>query len=105
MIRIIALFAALSATAAAQTSPVTYDAGKLLALAPGQWSYVPTASGTEARYGGYLTIRCDRATRTVTILRPGVAPTELTVVTDSMTRNLPAGGRLLASDTRRDRVQ
>jgi len=104
MIRTIALFAALSAPAAAQTSPITYDAGKLLALAPGQWSYVATATGSEARYGGYLAIRCDRATRTVTILRPGVAPAALAVVTDSMTRNLPVGGRLLANDTLLDAI-
>jgi hypothetical protein len=98
MIRFFALFAALSAPAAAQVSPITFESGKLLAIAPGQWSYVATATGSEARYDGYLSIRCDRATRTVTVMRPGVAPGVLTIVTDSTTRNLPVGGRLLASD-------
>jgi hypothetical protein len=98
MIRITALFAALAAPAAAQVSPLTFEAGKLLAIAPGQWSYAATAAGSEARYDGYLTVRCDRATRTVTVMRPGVAPGVLTIVTDSTTRNLPVGGRLLASD-------
>ena len=98
MIRIFALLAALSAPAAAQVSPITFEAGKLLTIAPGQWSYVATATGSEARYGAYLSIRCDRATRTVTVMRPGIAPGVLTIVTDSTTRNLPVGGRVLASD-------
>ena len=98
MIRIFALLAALSAPAAAQVSPITFEAGKLLTIAPGQWSYAATATGSEARYGAYLVLRCDRATRTVTVMRPGIAPGVLTVVTDSTTRNLPVGGRLLAND-------
>jgi hypothetical protein len=98
MIRLFALSVALAAPAVAQVSPITFEAGKLLPLAPGQWSYVATASGSEARYDGYLAIRCDRATRTVTVMRPVVAPGVLTVVTDSTTRNLPVGGRLLAND-------
>ena len=98
MIRFVALLAALSAPAAAQVSSITFEAAKLLPLAPGQWSYVATAMGSEARYDGYLAIRCDRATRTVTLMRPGVAPGVLTVITDSTTRNLPVGGRLLAND-------
>ena len=98
MIRFIALFAALAAPAAAQVSPITFEAGKLLPLAPGQWSYVASATGSEARYDGYISIRCDRATRTMTVMRPGIAAGILTFVTDSTTRNLPVGGRLLAND-------
>ena len=98
MIRLFALSIALAAPAAAQVSPITFDAGKLLPLASGQWSYIASATGSEARYDGYLAIRCDRATRTVTVMRPGAAPAVLTVITDTMTRNLPAGGRLLAND-------
>ena len=98
MIRFIALFAALAAPAAAQVSPITFEAGKLPPLAPGQWSYVASATGSEARYDGYLAIRCDRATRTMTVMRPGIAAGILTIVTDSTTRNLPVGGRLLAND-------
>ena len=98
MIRFAALLTALAAPAAAQVSSVTFEAGKLLPIAPGQWSYVVTATGSEARYDGYLAIRCDRATRTVTVMRPGVAPGVLTIISDTTTRNLPVGGRLLASD-------
>ena len=98
MIRLFALSVALAAPAAAQVAPISFEAGKLLPLAPGQWSYLSTATGSEARYGSYLAIRCDRTTRTVTVTRPGVAPGVLSIVTDSTTRNLPVGGRLLAND-------
>ena len=98
MIRIVALLTALAAPAAAQVAPTSFEAGKLLPLAPGQWSYVASATGSEARYDGYLAIRCDRATRTMTVMRPGIAAGILTIVTDSTTRNLPVGGRLLAND-------
>ena len=98
MIRFIALFVALSVPAAAQVPSVTFEAAKLLPLAPGQWTYAATETGSEARSDGYLSIRCDRATRTVSLMRPGIAPSVLTVSTDTTTRNLPAGGRLLAND-------
>ncbi|MGH6783069.1 MAG: hypothetical protein ACREBP_00410 [Sphingomicrobium sp.] len=98
MIRTFALLAALSAPAAAQVSPITFEAGKLLTIAPGQWSHAATATGSEARFGAYLSLHCDRATRTVKVTRPGIAPGVLTIITDSTTRNLPVGGRLLAND-------
>ena len=104
MIRIVALLTALAAPAAAQVAPTSFEAGKLLLLAPGQWSYIATATGSEARYSGYLTIRCDRATRTVTLMRPGIAPGILSIVTSSTTRNLPVGGRLLANDPLLDAI-
>jgi hypothetical protein len=49
-------------------------------------------------------LRCDRATRTVTITRPGGAPAALTVVSDSVTRTLPPSGRLLANDPLLDAI-
>jgi len=104
MIRLIALFTALAAPAAAQVAPISFEAGKLLPLATGQWSYAATTTGSEARYDGYLAIRCDRATRTVTIMRPGVASSVMTVATSSVTRNLPAGGRLLSNDPLLDAI-
>jgi hypothetical protein len=104
MIRFIVLFVALAAPAAAQVAPISFEAGKLLPLAPGQWSYLVTATGSEARYDGYLAVRCDRSTRTVTIMRPGVASSVLTVATSSVARNLPAGGRLLANDPLLDAI-
>jgi hypothetical protein len=98
MIRLIALLVACAAPAAAQVTPIGFESGKLLPLTPGQWSYSATATGSEARYGAYFSMRCDRATRTVTVSRPGAAPAILTIATDMANRNLPAGGRLLAND-------
>jgi hypothetical protein len=40
----------------------------------------------------------------VIISRPGAAPTVLTIATDSVTRNLPVGGRLLANDPLLDAI-
>jgi hypothetical protein len=104
MIRFIVLFVALAAPAAAQVAPISFEAGKLLPLATGQWSYLATAAGSEARYDGYLAIRCDRATRTVTIMRPGAASSVMTVATSSVTRSIPVGGRLLANDPLLDAI-
>ena len=97
------LFAA-AAPAAAQVAPVSFEAGKLLPLTSGQWTYAASATGSEARYGAAFSLRCDRATRTVIISRPGAAPTVLTIATDSVTRNLPVGGRLLANDPLLDAI-
>ncbi len=104
MIRFLALFAALAAPAAAQIAPVSFESGKLLPITPGQWTYVPTTTGSEARYGSYFSLRCDRTTRTVTIARPGLAPTGITILTSALTRNLPVGGRLLANDPLLDAI-
>ena len=104
MIRLSVLLFAVAAPAAAQVAPISFEAGKLLPLTSGQWSYAATASGSEARYGATFSIRCDRATRTVIISRPGAAPAVLTIATDSVTRNLPAGGRLLANDPLLDAI-
>ena len=104
MIRLSVLLFAAAAPAAAQVAPVSFEAGKLLPLTPGQWTYAASATGSEARYGAAFSLRCDRATRTVIISRPGAAPTVLTIATDSVTRNLPVGGRLLAHDPLLDAI-
>jgi hypothetical protein len=104
MIRLSVLLFAAAAPAAAQVAPVSFEAGKLLPLAPGQWTYASTATGSEARYDATFSMRCDRATRTVIISRPGAAPTVLTIATDSVIRNLPVGGRLLANDPLLDAI-
>ena len=104
MIRLSVLLFAAAAPAAAQVAPVSFEAGKLLPLTPGQWTYAASATGSEARYGAAFSLRCDRATRTVIISRPGAAPTVLTIATDSVTRNLPVGGRLLANDPLLDAI-
>src|SRR5687768_392327 len=94
MIRILLALIAAAAPASAQ---VTFEFGKSLPLAGGQWSYVATAAGSEARFGGHLSVICDKRTRTVTISRPGMAGAS-TIITDTQTRTLPAGGRLSAYD-------
>ena len=89
--------------AAAQQPSLSFDAGKTLPLAQGQWSYYPTPTGSESRYGTHLVMRCDRINRTVTIERPGVAA-PLTVATSAASRTLPAGGRLFARDALLDAI-
>ena len=98
MIRLSAVLLAVAAPTAAQISPLTFEAGKSLALASGQWSYVATATGGEARYGLHLALQCDRPTRTVMIARPGIPSAALTIVTDTAWRTLPPNGRLSAYD-------
>jgi hypothetical protein len=93
-----------AAQAAAQQSPPSFEAGKLLPLASGQWSYFATAGGSIAMYGSHFQLRCDRVTRTVTISRPNAAPEVLTISTDSITRTIPASGRLLANDPLLDAI-
>jgi hypothetical protein len=104
MIRIAAVLLAAAAPAAAQVAPLSYDSGKALPITPGAWSLVATATGSEASYGAHISLRCDRAARTVTIARPAAPAASLTIVTDSLTRALPAGGRLLANDPLLDAI-
>ncbi len=63
---------------------------------PGRWTYRSYAGGSEAAFGNpgvaSLTIRCNRAVRTVSIIRSGV-PAEapaLSVWTSSLSRSVPA---------------
>lgn len=90
--------------ASVQAAPLTYQAGKALPLAAGQWSFIATANGSIAMFGSHVQLRCDRAARTVTISRPGAPPAALTIVTDSLTRALPPSGRLLANDPLLDAI-
>ena len=104
MIRIAAVLLAAAAPAAAQVAPLSFDSDKVLPITPGAWGLAATATGSEARYGTHLSLRCDRAARTVTIARPVEPVASLTIVTDSVTRALPAGGRLLANDPLLDAI-
>jgi polyisoprenoid-binding protein YceI len=104
MIRFAVVLLAAATPAAAQIAPLSFEAGKALPLAPGQWSHIHTAGGSIASFGSAVTIRCDRATRTITIDRPGAASGELTIATSSLTRGLPIGGRLLANDPLLDAI-
>ncbi len=94
----------LAAAASAQIAPLDFDTGKALPLTPGQWVYVTSGIGSEARYGNSLVVRCDRASRTVTIQRAGAAPAALTIATSALSRTLPAGGRLTARDPLLDAI-
>ena len=89
--------------AIAQQVPVSFDAGKALALTPGHWSYFPTPTGSESRYGALLVMRCDRINRTVTIERPGIAAS-LAIATSAVSRTLPVGGKLFARDALLDAI-
>jgi hypothetical protein len=102
--RLIAALLLAAAPAAAQQSPLTFDAGKSLPLASGQWTYFATAGGSIAAYGAHIELRCDRASRTITVSRPNGVPAALTIATDSMTRTLPPSGRLLAVDPLLDAI-
>ena len=75
-----------------------------LQIAAGQWNYVASATGSEARYGAHIALRCDRTTRTVSIYRPNLPDSSLSVATNALTRALPVGGRLLANDPLLDAI-
>jgi hypothetical protein len=97
MIRFAIVLLAVAAPASAQTN-ITFEFGRSLPLAAGQWSYVATATGGEARFGNHLSLLCDKPTRTVTITRPGAPVAALTIVTDVQARAIPPNGRLSAYD-------
>ena len=102
--KIIAALILAAAPAAAQQAASSFEAGKALPLASGQWSYVATANGSTASFGPHLELRCDRAARTITIVRPGSGPAALTIATDSVVRTLPSNGQLLATDPLLDAI-
>lgn len=104
MIRALIALLAAASPAAAQTPPLSFDAGKSLALANGQWSYSATASGSEARYGTHLLIQCDRATRTISISRPNLPVAALAIATDTTSQSLPPNGRISAQDPLLDAI-
>lgn len=69
-------------------------------LTPGSWSYSPGAAASEARFGttgvaSVFIVRCDRAKRQITLMRP--APTTmsaqpgLAITTSNGTRTIAAG--------------
>ena len=101
---IVAMLLAVAVPAAAQQSPLSFEAASQLPLANGQWTYFATAGGSIAAYGSHVQLRCDRATRTVTIGRPNGVPAALSVATDSAIRALPPNGRLLAADPLLDAI-
>jgi hypothetical protein len=98
MIKAFVVFLAVAAPAAGQVADLSFESGKSLPIAAGEWSYVRTATGGEARYGTQLTLLCDRPTRTIAITRPGTAAAALTMATDTLSRSLPPNGRISAYD-------
>ncbi len=88
------------------------------AFAPGDWTYAAEANGSVARFGlspasPQLTLRCDRATRRITLARAGAAQgNALTIRTSYGAQSWPAGidpaaglvAARTASDTAWDQV-
>lgn len=63
-------------------------------ITPGTWQYLPGAPISSARYGdgqtAHFIVRCDSATRRVTIMRSGSAA-EFSITTSTRTARFPAG--------------
>ena len=93
-----------ASAAGAQVAPLSFEAGKALPLASGQWSYFPSETGSESRFGGVVSIRCDRVARVVVVQRIGAAPAALTIATSAVTQTLPVSGRIAASDRLLDAI-
>ncbi|MCL6740666.1 hypothetical protein LZ518_05900 [Sphingomonas sp. RB56-2] len=102
--RLVAALILVAAPAAAQQTPLTFEAGKALPLANGQWSYVATAAESIATFGTQLQLRCDRSSRTVVISRLNSTPASLTIVADSTSRTLPLNGQVPANDPLLDAI-
>jgi hypothetical protein len=66
-------------------------------LTPGEWSYASEAGGSEARFGGGFSLRCDSGRRNLTVAREG-ANGELRVRTTYGERTLAPGQALPAAD-------
>lgn len=68
-------------------------------LTPGTWTYRAEPGGSVASFGTVLTLRCDRARRTVRLSRPAASasPAQVNVRTTSLARTLtlqPTAGEL-----------
>ena len=90
-----AALAALSFSSLALAQAVAFNVETATAM-PGQWAYRSTPAATEAVFANAgqvrVTLRCNRAVRTVSIIRTGVpaaAPT-MAVWTTSLSRSVPA---------------
>lgn len=111
----IALAAALTlplATPLFAQSPAQFDV-ETVAPIGGTWTYQPFAGGSEARFTDHgaasrMAVRCNRAARTVSVVRAGVAAAApaMSVWTSSLARRVPsrfvATGELIADLTAAD---
>lgn len=95
-----------SASFAQSAAATAFSVDSLNALS-GRWTYRSYAGGSEAAFadavGTRLAIRCNRAVRTVSIMRTGVpaASPTLSVWTSSLSRSVPArfeATRVLTAD-------
>jgi hypothetical protein len=78
-------------------------------LAQGSWTWRSVPGGSEALFGGVggaqLSLRCNLATRTVTLVRSGAVPgSVLTVRTSNLERSLPPSATLGARDPLLDAI-
>jgi len=93
---------ALASPLAAQDAPAAFDAARTASLTPGQWSYVASLGGSEARFGSAFSIRCDRIARRVMLRRIGPVlagpAAAMTITTDLNVRTLAPGGVVANSD-------
>ena len=92
---------------AAQNAPELFDSTRTAPLSPGQWSYSASPSGSEARFGARFSIRCDQATRRVTLRRVELVstlPGAMTIGTDLAVRTRPADGVVAANDAVLDAI-
>ena len=101
------ILAALASPLAGQNAPALFDSTRTVPLSPGQWSYSASATASEARFGASFSIRCDQATRRVT-LRPiedvATPISALTIGTDLAVRTLAADGVVASNDAVLDAI-
>ena len=92
----------------AQPAAPYFDAYRNTPLSAGDWTYVATASGSEARFGSSFVIRCDRPTRLVLLQRliaPRSTANTLVIATDSAIRSFATSTvQLSARDSLLDAV-
>ena len=84
-----------------------FDNGRLLPIANGQWTFSADVAGSTARFADQFLIRCDRATRRVTLNRllPGASRSTMQIATDTQTETFAGPvATLLASDAMLDAI-
>ncbi len=84
-----------------------FDNGRLLPIAPGDWTYASDVAGSTARFGDQFLIRCDRSSRRVTLnrLRPAAGNAAMQIATDTKEMTYPGPVvALAASDAMLDSI-
>jgi len=108
MRRVMLVLAAMASPLAAQNAPSRFEAARTAPLAIGQWTYAATPTGSEARLGARLIIRCDRIQRRVALRRiemiTATPPPAMIVTTDLGTHTVPVGGTVANTDRLLDAI-